>query len=153
MSYLEPRGGQTPSGGRASGQPDVPAPYGLDVPAEEPDPYASPRRQAAHEATESGPSWNAFTPGPATTDPATTDPATTGPAGTGPATTGPAAVPPAPPWEALIAATSTSQAEWELTAAEAEGARGPGRRRAGRDGRSTPKPAAICPPPSRSGSA
>ena len=64
MSYLEPRGGQTPSGGRASGQPDVPAPYGLDVPAEEPDPYAAHRRQAAQEAAETGPVWNAFTPAP-----------------------------------------------------------------------------------------
>jgi phosphatidate cytidylyltransferase len=121
MSYLEPRGGQTPSGGRASGQPDDPAPSGRDVPADEPDPYATFRRQAAQQATESGPSWNAFTPGPAAT--------------------GPAAAPPGPPWEAPTAATSTSQAEWELTTAEAEGPRGPGRRRAGREGRSAPKPA------------
>ncbi|MFI7547736.1 phosphatidate cytidylyltransferase [Actinoplanes sp. NPDC049599] len=114
MSYLEPRGGQTPSGGRASGQPDVPAPYGLDVPAEEPDPYAAHRRQAAQQAAETGPVWNAFTPGP----------------------------PPAPPsWDPPVAATSTSQAEWELTAAEAEGSRGPGRRRAGRDGKPPVKPA------------
>src|SRR3954469_21169518 len=103
MSYLEPRGGQTPSGGRASGQPDDPAPFPRDVPAEEPDPYATFRRQAAQQATESGPSWNAFTPGPPEADPA--------------------AVPPGPPWEAPTAATSTSQAEWELTAAEAEGPR------------------------------
>lgn len=39
-----------------------------------------------------------------------------------------------PPWAAPTAATSTSQAEWELTAAEAA-RRGPGRRRAGRDGK------------------
>src|SRR5829696_4164412 len=69
MSYLEPRGGQTPSGGRASGQPDVPAPYGPDVPTEEPDPYAAYRCDAAQQATESGPSWNAFTPGPTASDP------------------------------------------------------------------------------------
>ncbi|GAA3337839.1 phosphatidate cytidylyltransferase [Amorphoplanes nipponensis] len=111
MSYLEPRGGQTPSGGRASGQPDVPAPYGPDAPAGEPDPYAAHRRQAAQRATESGPSWNAFTPGPAGE---------------------PAPQPGPPAWEAPVAATSTSQAEWELTAAEADGPRGPGRRRAGR---------------------
>jgi phosphatidate cytidylyltransferase len=114
MSYLEPRGGQTPSGGRASGQPDVPAPYGLDVPAEEPDPYAAHRRQAAQEAAETGPVWNAFTPGPE---------------------------PVAPHWDPPVAATSTSQAEWELTATEAEGSRGPGRRRAGRAGKPPVKPA------------
>ena len=114
MSYLEPRGGQNPSGGRASGQPDAPAPYGLDPPAEEPDPYAAQRRQAAQQAAETGPVWNAFTPG---------------------------AEPAAPPWDPPVAATSTSQAEWELTAAEAEGSRGPGRRRAGRDGKSPAKPA------------
>ena len=28
MSYLEPHGGHTPSGGRASGQPDARDPYG-----------------------------------------------------------------------------------------------------------------------------
>jgi phosphatidate cytidylyltransferase len=118
MSYLEPRGGHTPSGGRASGQPDAPAPYVSGVPAEEPDPYATYRRQAdAQQATESGPSWNAFTPGPAEAP----------------------AAPPVPEWSAPTAATSTSQAEWELT--EAESPRGPGRRRAGRDGKSPAKPA------------
>jgi phosphatidate cytidylyltransferase len=115
MSYLEPRGGQNPSGGRASGQPDAPAPYGLDPSAGEPDPYAAQRRQAAQEAAQSGAPWNAFTP---------------------------AAAPPlpSPPWEAPVAATSTSQAEWELTAAEADGPRGPGRRRAGRDSGTPAKP-------------
>jgi phosphatidate cytidylyltransferase len=124
MSYLEPRGGQNPSGGRASGQPDAPAPYGLDAPAEEPDPYAAHRRQAAQEATETGPSWNAFTPGPAAAEPDRD-----------------AAQPEPPLWAAPTAATSTSQAEWELTAAEADGPRGPGRRRAGRGGKSAAKPA------------
>ncbi len=123
MSYLEPRGGQTPSGGRVSGQPDAPTPYGPDVPAAEPDPYAAYRRQTAQEATRSGPSWDAFTPGPAVTEPE---------AGS--------AEPPAP-WVAATAATSTSQAEWELTAAEADGPRGPGRRRAGRGGKPAAKPA------------
>jgi phosphatidate cytidylyltransferase len=107
MSYLEPRGGQTPSGGRASGQPDVPAPYGPDLPAEGSDPYAAHRRQAAQQAADTGPVWNAFTPGPAPVAP--------------------------PPWDPPVAATSTAQAEWELATAEAEGARGPGRRRAGRE--------------------
>ena len=52
----------------------------------------------------------------------------------------PAVTPPAPAWEAPTAATSTSQAEWELTAAEAEGDRSRGRRRAGRDSKSVTKP-------------
>ncbi|MEV6595259.1 phosphatidate cytidylyltransferase [Actinoplanes sp. NPDC051346] len=42
-----------------------------------------------------------------------------------------------PDWAAPTAATSTSQAEWELTTAEAD-RRGPGRRRAGRDGKPVP---------------
>ncbi|OJF10459.1 phosphatidate cytidylyltransferase [Couchioplanes caeruleus] len=42
-----------------------------------------------------------------------------------------------PDWAAPTAATSTSQAEWELTTAEA-GRRGPGKRRAGRDGKPVP---------------
>ncbi len=189
MSYLEPRGGQTPSGGRASGQPDVPAPYGPDVPIEEPDPYATYRREAAQQATESGPSWNAFTPGPAADDPGTAAAAQSPPwppmsdpdSGAGPASRpwprmsdpdpaaesasrpwppmsdpnpaapadrpwppvsrpNPAAAPESPSWEAPTAATSTSQAEWELTAAEA-GTRGRGRRRAGRDTKPVAKPA------------
>ncbi|MEU7901974.1 phosphatidate cytidylyltransferase [Actinoplanes sp. NPDC049118] len=108
MSYLEPRGGQTPSGGRASGQSGVPAPYVSGVPAEEPDPYAAYRRQEnAQRAADTGPNWDAFAPGPAQ--------------------------PSEPAWSAPVAATSTSQAEWELT--EAERRRGPGRRRAGRDGK------------------
>ncbi|AGL20359.1 phosphatidate cytidylyltransferase [Actinoplanes sp. N902-109] len=51
--------------------------------------------------------------------------------------TGPAwhlQAPTEPAWAAPTAATSTSQAEWELTAAETE-RRGPGKRRAGRDGK------------------
>jgi phosphatidate cytidylyltransferase len=123
MSYLdEPRGGQTPSGGRASGQPDVPAPYGRDG---EPDPYAAFRRETAQESARSGQSWNAFTPGPA----AVTEP-------------DPGGVEPRAPWAAATAATSTSQAEWELTAAEADGPgpRGPGKRRAGRGGKPVAKP-------------
>ena len=143
MSYLEPRGGQTPSGGRASGQPDVPDPYGLDAPAEEPDPYASHRRQAAQQAAEAGPSWGAFTPGPTAPEPGAPGPAQAGwvPAdpdrtatesGWAPADPDRTATEPA--WEAPVAATSTSQAEWELTAAAAERPRGPGRRRAGRAG-------------------
>ncbi|MFI5491078.1 phosphatidate cytidylyltransferase [Actinoplanes sp. NPDC051859] len=44
---------------------------------------------------------------------------------------------PEPDWAAPVAATSTSQAEWELTTAEA-GRRGPGKRRAGRDGKPVP---------------
>jgi phosphatidate cytidylyltransferase len=108
MSYLEPRGGQTPSGGRASGQSGVPAPYVSGVPAEEPDPYEAYRRQEdAQEAADTGPHWDAFAPGP-------------------PQSSG-------PDWSAPVAATSTSQAEWELT--EAERPRGPGRRRAGRAGK------------------
>lgn len=134
MSYLEPRGGQTPSGGRASGQPDDPAPYGRDVPAEEPDPYEAYRRQTAQEATRGGPSWNAFTPGPAATEPES------GGGNAGGADSGDGA--PRVPWVAATAATSTSQAEWELTAAEADGPRGPGRRRAGRGGKPAAKPAA-----------
>ncbi|WP_306212004.1 phosphatidate cytidylyltransferase [Actinoplanes sp. RD1] len=47
-----------------------------------------------------------------------------------------------PAWAAPTAATSTSQAEWELTTAEAAVRRGPGKRRAGRDGKPAPaKPA------------
>jgi phosphatidate cytidylyltransferase len=114
MSYLEPRGGQNPSGGRASGQPDAQPPYGLDPPDGEPDPYAAHRREAAQQAADTGPIWNAFTPG----------------AESGAESVAPPL--PAPHWEAPVAATSTSQAEWELTAAEADGPRGPGRRRAGR---------------------
>jgi phosphatidate cytidylyltransferase len=174
MSYLEPRGGQTPSGGRASGQPDVPAPYGLDAPAEEPDPYASYRRETAQRAAESGPSWNGFTPGPAPAGPEEPDPAVPdsgSPAWGRPAPAAPDSGSPAwgrpardapgydapgydapgspqpgwvpadsdrtatePAWDVPVAATSTSQAEWELTAAAAEQPRGPGRRRAGRAG-------------------
>jgi phosphatidate cytidylyltransferase len=137
MSYLEPRGGQTPSGGRASGQPDAPAPYGLDAPTEEPDPYAEHRRQAAQHATETGPSWNAFTPGPAGAEAASAGPE---PDGFGPDGSGrDAAQPGPPPWAAPTAATSTSQAEWELR--EADEPRGRGRRRAGRDRKSAAKPA------------
>jgi phosphatidate cytidylyltransferase len=44
---------------------------------------------------------------------------------------------PEPEWAAPAAATSTSEAEWELTAAESA-RRGPGKRRAGRNGK--PKP-------------
>jgi phosphatidate cytidylyltransferase len=134
MSYLEPHGGHTPSGGRASGQPDAPDPYGPDVPTEEPDRYAALRRDAAQRATDAGPTWNAFTPGPAPTEPDSA-------AGPGWATEpdrGTAA--PGAPWDAPVAATSTSQAEWELTSAEAEGPRGPGKRRAGRAGKSATKP-------------
>ncbi|MEV4638519.1 phosphatidate cytidylyltransferase [Actinoplanes sp. NPDC049548] len=47
------------------------------------------------------------------------------------------AQPPEPSWAAPTAATSTSQAEWELTTAEAT-RRGPGKRRAGRDGKPVP---------------
>jgi len=86
MSYLEPRGGQTPTGGRAS---DVPS--GPGVPDDGSDPYAAYRRET-----------NGAAPAPA-------------------------------PWVATPAATSTSEAEWELTAAE-NAPRGPGKRRAGRDG-------------------
>jgi phosphatidate cytidylyltransferase len=135
MSYLEPRGGQPPSGGRASGQPDVPAPYGPDVPTGEPDRYAALRHDAARQAAETGPTWNAFTPGP--------PPAESGGAAGPSRVADPDRVPAVPgaPWDAPVAATSTSQAEWELTAAEAGGPRGPGRRRAGRDNKPTPKPA------------
>ncbi|UQU66261.1 phosphatidate cytidylyltransferase [Couchioplanes caeruleus] len=45
---------------------------------------------------------------------------------------------PEPAWAAPTAATSTSQAEWELTTAETT-RRGPGKRRAGRDGRPAPQ--------------
>ncbi|MGA5302903.1 phosphatidate cytidylyltransferase [Nucisporomicrobium flavum] len=45
---------------------------------------------------------------------------------------------PEPAWAAPTAATSTSQAEWELTTAETA-RRGPGKRRAGRDGRPAPQ--------------
>jgi len=45
---------------------------------------------------------------------------------------------PEPAWAAPTAATSTSQAEWELTAAETTH-RGPGKRRAGRDGKPAPQ--------------
>jgi phosphatidate cytidylyltransferase len=111
MSYLEPRGGHTPSGGRASGQPDVPPPYAFDVPAEESDPYPAHRGRAdSQQATESGPTWNGFTPGSAPAEPGQ-------------------------PWNAATAATSTSQAEWDLTAAETPPGRGPGKRRAGRAGK------------------
>jgi phosphatidate cytidylyltransferase len=176
------------------------------VPIEEPDPYATYRREAAQQATESGPSWNAFTPGPAADDPGTAAAAQSPPwppmsdadsggaahsppwppmsdpdSGAGPASRpwprmsdpdpaaapasrpwppmsdpnpaapadrpwppvsrpNPAAAPESPSWEAPTAATSTSQAEWELTAAEA-GTRGRGRRRAGRDTKPVAKPA------------
>ncbi|GAB1642495.1 phosphatidate cytidylyltransferase [Krasilnikovia sp. MM14-A1259] len=43
MSYLEPRGGHPPTGGRPS-EPDVAAPYAFEEPAEAPDPYAQYRR-------------------------------------------------------------------------------------------------------------
>ncbi|MET8148131.1 phosphatidate cytidylyltransferase [Actinoplanes sp. NPDC049668] len=85
------------------------------MPAEEPDPYAAyRRREEAQRAADTGPNWDAFAPGPPQ--------------------------PSGPPWAAPTAATSTSQAEWELT--EAERPRGPGRRRAGRDGKPPVKPPA-----------
>jgi phosphatidate cytidylyltransferase len=106
MSYLEPRGGHNPSGGRTPGQSDAPAPYVSGVPVEEPDPYEAHRRRLdAQQAADTGPRWDGFAPGP----------------------------PSGPGWSAPVAATSTSQAEWELT--DAERPRGPGRRRAGRDGK------------------
>nr|BFE68514.1 hypothetical protein GCM10020092_018150 [Actinoplanes digitatis] len=126
MSYLEPRGGQHPSGGRAPGQSGAPAPYVSGVPAEEPDPYAAyRRREEAQRATETGPNWDAFAPGPPQ--------------------------PSGPPWAAPTAATSTSQAEWELTEAERPPRAGLG---AGPGATASHRPAAraaTCPP--RSGSA
>jgi len=48
---------------------------------------------------------------------------------------------PAPqPWNEATAATSTSHAEWELTAAETPAGRGPGKRRAGRGGKPPAQP-------------
>jgi phosphatidate cytidylyltransferase len=107
MSYLEPRGGQNPSGGRPSGQPDV---------------------QAAQQAAQTGPVWNGFTPGPAPGMPGQASGAP------GPAPGVPSPAPGAPPWDPPVAATSTAQAEWELAAAEGSRS-GPGKRRADREGK------------------
>ena len=92
-----------PRGGRAPSGDDtnVPAPYVHGLPGEEPDPYAGYRRSAGVPGDE---------------EPAG-DPA--------------APYHPGPVWNVPTAATSTSQAEWELTAG---GPRGRGRRRAGKSG-------------------
>jgi phosphatidate cytidylyltransferase len=109
MSYLDPRGEHASSSGDQSFDPDAPAPYPHGYPAEdEPDPYARYRRPDS-----TGEVWR-----PASLE----DVETTGsPAypGSGPA------------WNDATAATSTSQAEWEMVA----GPRGPGKRRAGRNGK------------------
>jgi phosphatidate cytidylyltransferase len=115
MSYLEPRGGYASSGDRSS-DPDVPAPYTHGLPGEAgPDPYAEyrrpdpsgeVRRPASLEDVEAAGAGNDGTGGSAYP-------------GTGPS------------WNDATAATSTSQAEWEM----ASGPRGRGKRRAGRNGK------------------
>ncbi|BCJ54739.1 hypothetical protein Asp14428_62140 [Actinoplanes sp. NBRC 14428] len=112
-SYPEPRGGHP--GSRASDPSDAPAPY------------AGPRSPAAgfpDGAPRPGGIWGAAPPDPSWLQ------------GPGTAAENPEAVP-EPAWAAPTAATSTSQAEWELTAAETT-RRGPGKRRAGRDGKPVP---------------
>ncbi len=94
MSYLDPRGGNIPSGDRSS-DPDAPAPYAAywvpDDDAEPDDHGVEVAAEPPHEQI--GPAWNAPT-----------------------------------------AATSTSEAEFALTAGQPV----PGRRRAGRAGRNLP---------------
>lgn len=118
MSYPEPRGGH--SGSRASDPSDAPAPFAGQPPPTEGlaggGPGApAPRTGAIWETQPPAPSW-------------TIDPAAP-PVGAGAVAE--------PSWAAPTAATSTSQAEWELTTAEAA-RRGPGKRRAGRDGKPVP---------------
>nr|WP_213001463.1 phosphatidate cytidylyltransferase [Actinoplanes consettensis] len=119
MSYLEPRGGHPSTGGRASGPSDAPAPsWGTPTGQEHSDTTGAVRGSQPPE-----PSWAPRQgPGSGRTGGSVSE----------------------PNWAAPTAATSTSQAEWELTAAEAEAAaqaadetprRGPGKRRAGRDGK------------------
>ncbi|RZU49733.1 phosphatidate cytidylyltransferase [Krasilnikovia cinnamomea] len=67
MSYLEPRGGHSPFGGR-SPEPDVVAPYAFDEPAAAPDPYARYRKPAESGSPEDG--WPQ-TPGDASSGPST----------------------------------------------------------------------------------
>ncbi|MFI5931256.1 phosphatidate cytidylyltransferase [Actinoplanes sp. NPDC051494] len=111
MSYLEPRGGHPSTGGSASGPSDAPHPYaGYNPPTER---IVDQPGRGAQAPRPEDLSWGtpAAAPGPAVPEPA---------------------------WAAPAAATSTSQAEWELTTAEAAAEavrRGPGKRRAGRDGK------------------
>jgi phosphatidate cytidylyltransferase len=127
MSYLDPRGGYASSSGDRSSDPDVPAPYARGVPGEdEADPYAryrrpdstgDVRRPASLEDVESGADTGSFRP--------------VGAEDTGSHNTGNSAYPGSgPAWNEATAATSTSKAEWE-----AAGPRGPGKRRAGRNGK------------------
>jgi len=151
MSYLDPRGGYASSSDDRSADPDVPPPYSYDAPGEDaPDPYAEyrrpdatgdVRRPASLEDLEAGDAGSIDTGGTDTGGfrraaddtggigrsaddtggfrHAVDDTGSRAYAGTGPA------------WNDATAATSTSQAEWEMTA----GPRGPGKRRAGRDGK------------------
>jgi phosphatidate cytidylyltransferase len=111
MSYLDPRGGYTSSSGDRSSDPDAPPPYAFGVPGgDDPDPDAGHRR----------PDDTASGAGELRRPASLEDVEAAG----GYPAHGPA-------WNDATAATSTSQAEWQLAA----GPRGPGRRRAGRDGK------------------
>jgi phosphatidate cytidylyltransferase len=132
MSYLDPRGGYASSSGDRSSDPDVPAPYAYGLPGEvEPDPYAEYRRPDASGEVRR---------------PASLEDVEAADGGPGNDGTGSPAYPgSAPAWNEATAATSTSQAEWEMAAA---GPRGPGKRRAGRNGKAAGRagrnlPAAI----------
>jgi len=111
MSYLDPRGGYTSSSGDRSSDADAPPPYAFGVPGgDDPDPDAGHRR----------PDDTASGAGELRRPASLEDVEAAG----GYPAHGPA-------WNDATAATSTSQAEWQLAA----GPRGPGRRRAGRDGK------------------
>ncbi|MEV4707656.1 phosphatidate cytidylyltransferase [Actinoplanes sp. NPDC049316] len=147
MSYLEPRGGHP--GSRASDPSDAPPPYagnrppaeGLTPPAAgrgAPPPRSVPQRSlpqaAGHEGPQTGPIRGGHQPDPTWAhQPTAPTPVT----GSLPDRAEPP-FPAEPAWAAPTAATSTSQAEWELTTAETIH-RGPGKRRAGRDGRPVPQ--------------
>jgi phosphatidate cytidylyltransferase len=131
MSYLDPRGEYASSSGDRSSDPDGAVPYPHGFPGEdEPDPYAQYRR----------PDSTGDVRRPASLEDVETAGEHTGGFGVGSSAypgSGPA-------WNDSTAATSTSQAEWEMVA----GPRGPGKRRAGRNGKAAGRagrnlPAAI----------
>jgi phosphatidate cytidylyltransferase len=106
MSYLDPRGGYASSSGDRSSDPDVPPPYSYGVSGEdEYDPYAEYRRPGGTGEVRR---------------PASLEDVAAPDTGTG-----------RPAWNEATAATATSQAEWDAVARR----RGPGKRRAGRNGK------------------
>jgi phosphatidate cytidylyltransferase len=134
MSYLDPRGGYTSSGGRSS-EPDAPDPYAAyRVPGDEDDPYAAHRvpgdeddPYAAYRRPGAGAEGT-----PERRPTSLEDADAAGDTGAVRVPEDDAeAYPSSPPvWDSPTAATSTAQAEWEMAA----GPRGPGKRRADRSG-------------------